>query len=325
MSLASQNASRSRGGRRAPAASAGDRERSLGVREQVAKPLELGRARMRPHPLVRPRIGDLDLVDEHVLGQRQDHRAGSSRRRHRERAGHELRDPRGALDLGDPLRHRVEHPAVVDLLERLAILHVAADLADQEDQRRRVLVGRVDADRGVGCPRPAGDEADAGLARQLAVRLGHVRGGGLVPAGDEPDRRVVERVEHREIALAGNAERELDAVQRQLVDQHLTAGAHGCRLGIRHVGIARLEADDVADSRVGPSGEQVAIDPHKLVAVHDPLDAQRPLGNRSEALPGGWVELPELASAASQLVGREEEFGARFRRRLLVSRRPASE
>ena len=35
-----------------------------------------------------------------------------------------------------------------------------------------------------------------GPAGQLAVGLGHVRGGRLVPARDQPDRRVVERVEH---------------------------------------------------------------------------------------------------------------------------------
>ena len=38
-------------------------------------------------------------------------------------------------------------------------------------------------------------------------------------------RRVVQRVEHREIALARHAEGEVGAVQRELVDEDLAAGA----------------------------------------------------------------------------------------------------
>ena len=51
-----------------------------------------------------------------------------------------------------------------------------------------------------------------GPAGELAVGVGHVRGADLVAAGDEADRRVVERVEHRQVALAGHAERDVDPV-----------------------------------------------------------------------------------------------------------------
>ena len=125
-----------------------------------------------------------------------------------EGARDELGDPVGVVDLLDPLRHRAEHLAVVDLLERLAPQHRPRHLADQEDQRRRVLERGVDAAGGVRRARAARDHADAGPAGELPVGVGHVRGADLVAAGDEADRRVEERVEHGEVALARDAERE---------------------------------------------------------------------------------------------------------------------
>ena len=143
-----------------------------------------------------------------------------------ERARDELGDPVGAVDLLDPLRHRPEHVAVVDLLERLAPHHPAADLADQEDQRRRVLIGGVDPARGVGGAGAARDHADPGPAGELAVGVGHVRGSDLVAAGDEPQRGVVERVEHGQVALAGNAEGQLGPVDDELIDEEPAARPH---------------------------------------------------------------------------------------------------
>ena len=116
--------------------------------------------------------------------------------------------------------------AVVDLLERLAPHHLATDLADQEDQWRRVLVGGVHPACGVRRPRAARDHADPRPAGELAVGVGHVGGPDLVAAGDEPDRGVVERVEHGQIALAGNAEGQLDSVDDELVDEELAACPH---------------------------------------------------------------------------------------------------
>ena len=46
-------------------------------------------------------------------------------------------------------------------------------------------------------------------------------------ARDEAERPVDERVEHREVALAGHAEREVGALRDELVDEQLPAGAHG--------------------------------------------------------------------------------------------------
>ena len=67
-----------------------------------------------------------------------------------------------------------------------------------------------------------------GPAGELAVGVGHVRRARLVAAGDQPDRRVVEAVEDVEVALARHAERELGAVDDELVDEELAA-ARGSR------------------------------------------------------------------------------------------------
>ena len=74
--------------------------------------------------------------------------------------------------------------------------------------------------------RAARDDADPGAAGQLPVRVGHVRRAHLVPADDVADRRVVQRVEHREVALARHAEGEVDAVQLELVDEDPAARPH---------------------------------------------------------------------------------------------------
>ena len=84
--------------------------------------------------------------------------------------------------------------------------------------------------RAVGRAGTARDEADARAAGQLAVGLRHVGGAAFLAADDEPHglARVVQRVEHGEIALARHAESEIDAVDLERVDEQLAAGA---RLG----------------------------------------------------------------------------------------------
>ena len=139
-----------------------------------------------------------------------------------DRPGHVV----GALDLGRPLRHRSEDCGVVELLKRLPPHLVARDLADEQDEGRAVLEGRVDAHRRVRCARATRDHAHAGPSGELAVGLGHVRRPTLVAAGDVADRRCVdEGVEDLEVALSRNAEHEVDAVERELVDEDPAAGA----------------------------------------------------------------------------------------------------
>ncbi len=153
---------------------------------------------------------------------------GPPARRHRVRAREHLGDPLGVVDLERPLRHRPEHGLVVELLEGLAPALLARHLPDQHQQRRRVLLGGVDAGRRVRRPRAARDEAESRAAGELAVGVGGVGGGALVAAVDDPERVavLVEPVEQREVGLARHAERELGAVRDEPVRQHLSARPH---------------------------------------------------------------------------------------------------
>ena len=74
-------------------------------------------------------------------------------------------------------------------------------------------------------PRAARDEAHAGPPGELAVRLGHHGCAAFLAADGQLDGRVVQRVEHGEVRLAGHAEDVLHAVQHELVHEDLAAGA----------------------------------------------------------------------------------------------------
>src|SRR5260221_12571661 len=83
----------------------------------------------------------------------------------------------------------------------------------------------------------ARDDGDSRPAGELSVGVGHVRGAGLVAAGDQPDRRIVKTVEHSEEALARHAEHRVGAVHDELVDEELPAvPAHMERSGEYDVG-----------------------------------------------------------------------------------------
>ena len=211
---------------RVPARAAEDRDRRLRRPEPLLQVDGLQQGGVGLRDLIGLRIGDLGEVGQHVLGQRDHHRAGPAGGGDMEGAADDLGDARGVVDLGRPFRHRAEDGAVVEFLERLALAHAALDLADEQDQRRRILIGDMDAGRGVGGAGPARDEADAGLAGQLAGGLGHHAGAALGPADRDLQLGVVQRVEHGEIALARHAEgvgrRRED---QELVDEDLPAGA----------------------------------------------------------------------------------------------------
>ena len=174
---------------------------------------------------VRLCVVGLDLLREHVLRQREHDRPRSPGRCGRERPVEVLRHALGALDLRHPLRDPAEHGGVVDLLERLPAGHVPADLADEQDQRRRVLERGVHADRGVRRARAAGDDRDPRAAGELPVRVGHVRRARLVAADHVAQLGVAQRVEHGQVALAGDAEQQVGAVDAELVDEDLPAAA----------------------------------------------------------------------------------------------------
>ena len=148
---------------------------------------------------------------------------------------HDLGDLRRALDFGHPFGGRAEHRAIVHLLKRAATAHGPLDLADEQDHRRAVVLGDMDAVRGVGGAGAAGDEADAGPPGQPADDSRHDRRSRLLAADRHLDLGVVERVERGEIGFAGDAIDPLNPLRDQLVDEDLAAGA-----GFRGVGHGRL-------------------------------------------------------------------------------------
>ncbi len=135
-----------------------------------------------------------------------------------EGAGDEFASAVGRIDFLDPLGHLAEHAAEVDLLERLAPTHGAADLADEDDHRGRILAADVNAGRSVGGAGAARHHDDAGAAGELAPGLRRHGGAAFLAAERHCDRRIVERIEQRQIALAGHAEDALDAVILQRLD-----------------------------------------------------------------------------------------------------------
>ena len=133
---------------RRPAALAHDDERSLGGGEQLAQPLEIPGRGLDARGLDANSVGDVRLLGEHVLGQREHDRARPPGQRERERLGHRLGDvARRCRPPTRPSRSPPNDLGVVELLPRLAAAERARHLPDEEDHRRRVLLRRVHADR----------------------------------------------------------------------------------------------------------------------------------------------------------------------------------
>src|SRR6185503_5056595 len=125
-----------------------------------------------------------------------------------------------------PFRDGAEHRAIIELLERFALAHLACDLTDEHDDRRRVLTRDVQAGRSVGGAGTARHERDAGPAGELADGFRHHHGAALLAAHGHGNIAVMERVERGEITFARHAEHVVDAVGNELIDQHLAAAPH---------------------------------------------------------------------------------------------------
>ncbi len=228
----------------APARTAEDQHRAFGARQALAHLFDEGR--------VQGGLGRDDGADgrgaavlvQDILGQGDDHRPHAALLGGGEGALDHFHRALRALDLGRPFGQAAEHFAVVDFLKGAAAAVGQGDLTDEQDHRRRILMRRMHADRGVGGARSARDHADAGASGQLAVGFGHVGGAGLVAADDDLDlvSHVGQGVEHGEIALARHAEDLVDPVHHQGFDQ--TAG--GGSGSLRHAfAVSRLK-DELA-------------------------------------------------------------------------------
>ena len=180
-------------------------------------------------------VGDRRLIAQHVLGQRQHHRTRPAAHRRGVGAGDVFGYPFGAVDLGHPLGQRAEHGAVIYFLERFTVAVAARYLADKEDHRRRILARGMDTDGGVGRPRPPGDKTQPRPAGELAIGLGHVGRAAFLAAGHQAQAigHIVKGIQHRQIALARYAERQIGPLGQQLAHQKGAAGQRGVWSGDR--------------------------------------------------------------------------------------------
>ena len=207
-----------------PAAAADEQDRRPRGGEELSELRHLRRAGRGLDRRERRRVVDRDALDQKILGQAHDHRPRPAIGRGMKGARDDFRHAGRIVDLRRPFGHRAEHGAVIEFLKRLAFAHVARDLADEHHERRRILARDVNAGRGVGGARSAGDEAHARPAGHLAHRLRHHRRAAFLAAHRDGNRAVMERIERREVALAGDAKYVLDAMDAQLIDQNLGGG-----------------------------------------------------------------------------------------------------
>jgi hypothetical protein len=246
-----------------PAAAAKQRDRLLRTMQQLLQLRHLRETRMRLDDLIARRVGDLRHFGEHILRQGDHDRAGAAGGRHMEGAGHDFGEARRIVHFRGPFGERSEGGAIVELLERLAFAHAALDLADEENHRRGILLGDVDARRGVRRPWAAGHEADARTAGELAVGFRHHGGAAFLAAYGHVDVRVMQRIQRGQVALARNAEDVINPVQSKLIDKDLAAGAGGrChgRLALLRGQIAKRRANALRSIKVQRSGVDVKLD-----------------------------------------------------------------
>ena len=223
------------GGLVGPAAATHDDERTPGAFEHLGDAVQRFLRRNRRFKRGGRERRVASQVGQHVFRQRNHHWTGTARYRRVKGPRDDLAHARSVVNLDHPLRQLAEHRAVVDFLEGLAPHLVASDLPDEQDHRRGVLLGDVDADARVRRARPARHHADARPAGHLAVGLRHGSGPAFVLRNDEFDvvRYVVQGIQHFQITFSGNAEHPVHAVQPQGIHQHAAGGSPG--LGRRRI------------------------------------------------------------------------------------------
>ena len=154
-----------------PAGTADDGDRALGRPQPLLQFRHLRQARPDRRGFGARRVDDLGDLGQHVLGQRDDHRAGAALHGDSARRAARLRGfaRRSSISVAHFV-DRAEHGAIVHLLKGAAAAHRPLDLADEQDHRRAVVLGDMDAMRGVGGAGAARDEADSRPPGQPARR-----------------------------------------------------------------------------------------------------------------------------------------------------------
>ena len=252
----------------------------------------IGIGRVGGRRLVATGIGHGHSIAQHVFWQRNHHRAGAAAGGHRKGAGNGLGNARRIINLGRPLHHAAKHRPVVQLLEGLTPTGRTLNLADKQDHRGRILHGNVQAGRGIGGTRAARDHADPWLACELALGFGHHGGTTLLAANRRFDGRVIQRIEHRQKALAGHGKNLLHAVDQQLVYHQLATGT--CWLVICHV-LSPLYLSSMRQKwGIGPHLAWLRIAPAQQTAAQRRKNLQHHMhkglacSDRRPALGGCW-------------------------------------
>jgi len=132
---------------------------------------------------------DLSFVHffvQHVGGEIQVHGPGFAAHRSLERVVHHLGDSSQVHDAVGPLRDRLHHRELIDLLERLAPEEPDRARAAERDDGGAIDEGVRDAGREVDRAGAACAHADARLLKKTGISLRRQRGGLLVPHVDHP-------------------------------------------------------------------------------------------------------------------------------------------
>ena len=121
-----------------------------------------------------------------------------------------------------------EQLVLIDLLERLAPARAPPDVANEQEERDRRLLGVVHADRGVRRARPSADEDGRRPAGEARERIGRERRPALVARAHHAEAVLAppERVEHCEEALAGHREARVDAGRQQRLSDRIAGQPH---------------------------------------------------------------------------------------------------
>ena len=174
----------------------------------------------------------VDLGLHHVLGQLDVRGAGLLALGDLEGLAHHLGDDVRVGQPRVPLGDRPHHAHQVDVLVRLLVHPLQVALPGERHQRGAVEVGVRDRRGEVERARAERAQADAGVAGQPAVDVGHVGAALLVADRHEVDRRARQRLVEVERLLARDAEDVLDALGLEAFHEHVRRLALGHGAGI---------------------------------------------------------------------------------------------
>ena len=217
-----------RGGVPARGAVPGQHDRPLRVAQDIHRPRYLtGRRRLRMNHVARQGCQVIvGFVEIQVFGHRQIDRCRAFGLGELERFAEHLRYRVRGGDTGGPAGDRGEHRDQVDVLVRLFVLAVLADLRGDRDHGSAVGGGVGDAQLHVDRARTQGGRYHRRAAGNPAVHLGHERRRLLVPGQDVADVRGGQRLHEADVLFAGYPEDDGNALVFQALDHQLSGFTH---------------------------------------------------------------------------------------------------